>query len=87
MNNLRETIPLCEQNRYRKLTDFLIYERIIVVFVCFSRIYLLGIVIFKGLTARRLYKSLGFKGLILNRIIMIQQDENSAKNQVNSVIT
>jgi hypothetical protein len=30
---------------------------------CFSRIFLLGILIFKGLTARRLYKSFGVKGL------------------------
>jgi hypothetical protein len=29
----------------------------------FSRIFLLGILIFKGLTARRLYKSFGVKGL------------------------
>jgi hypothetical protein len=33
------------------------------VFVDFSRIFLLGILIFKGLTARRLYKSFGVKGL------------------------
>jgi hypothetical protein len=31
---------------------------------CFSRIFLLGILIFKGLTARRLYKSFGVKGLM-----------------------
>jgi hypothetical protein len=31
----------------------------------FSRIFLLGILIFKGLTARRLYKSFGVKGLSL----------------------
>jgi hypothetical protein len=31
------------------------------VFVGFSRILLLGILIFKGLTARRLYKSFGVK--------------------------
>jgi hypothetical protein len=31
----------------------------------FSRIFLLGILIFKGLTERRLYKSFGVKGLIL----------------------
>jgi hypothetical protein len=36
---------------------------IIGVFVDFSRIFLLGILIFKGLTARRLYKSFGVKGL------------------------
>jgi hypothetical protein len=29
----------------------------------FSRIFLLGILIFKGLTARRLYKFFGVKGL------------------------
>jgi hypothetical protein len=29
----------------------------------FSRIFLLGILTFKGLTARRLYKSFGVKGL------------------------
>jgi hypothetical protein len=34
------------------------------VFVDFSRILLLGILIFKGLTARRFYKSFGVKGLI-----------------------
>jgi hypothetical protein len=34
------------------------------VFVGFSRIFLLGILIFKGLTAQRLYKSFGVKGLI-----------------------
>jgi hypothetical protein len=33
------------------------------VFVGFSRIFLLGILIFKGLTARRLYESFGVKGL------------------------
>jgi hypothetical protein len=33
------------------------------VFVGFSRIFLMGILIFKELTARRLYKSLGVKGL------------------------
>jgi hypothetical protein len=29
----------------------------------FSRVFLLGILIFKGLTARRLYKSFGVNGL------------------------
>jgi hypothetical protein len=33
------------------------------VYVGFSRIFLLGILIFKGLNARRLYKSLRVKGL------------------------
>jgi hypothetical protein len=32
-------------------------------FVGFLRIFLLGILIFKGLTARRLYMSFGVKGL------------------------
>jgi hypothetical protein len=36
------------------------------VFVGFSHIFLLGILIFKGLTARRLYKSFGVKGLNMN---------------------
>jgi hypothetical protein len=31
---------------------------------CLPRFFLLEILIFKGLTARRLYKSLGVKGLI-----------------------
>jgi hypothetical protein len=34
------------------------------VFVGFSRIFLLGVLIFKGLSARRFYKSFGFKGLV-----------------------
>jgi hypothetical protein len=33
-------------------------------FVGFSRIFLLGILVFKGLTARSLYKSFGVKRLI-----------------------
>jgi hypothetical protein len=40
------------------------------VFVGFSRISLLGILIFKGLTARLIYKSFGFKGLIHNSCVM-----------------
>jgi hypothetical protein len=39
---------------------------IIGVFAGFSRIFLLEILIFKGLTARRLYKSFGLKGLKRN---------------------
>jgi hypothetical protein len=35
--------------------------------VGFSRIFLLGILIFKGLTARHLYKSFGVKGLKFGR--------------------
>jgi hypothetical protein len=33
-----------------------------------SRIFLLGILIFKGLTVRRLYKSFGIKGLTITNI-------------------
>jgi hypothetical protein len=36
------------------------------VFVGFSRIFLLGFLIFKGLTARRVSKSFGVKGLTQN---------------------
>jgi hypothetical protein len=36
-------------------------------FVGFSRIFLLGILIFRGITARRLYKSFGVKGLVKTR--------------------
>jgi hypothetical protein len=39
------------------------HKWIIGVFVGFSRIFLMGILIFKRLTARRLYKSFGVKGL------------------------
>jgi hypothetical protein len=38
----------------------------IIVFVGFSRIFLLEILIFKELTARRLYKSFGIIGLTLS---------------------
>jgi hypothetical protein len=34
------------------------------VFVGFSRVFLLGILIFRGLTAPGLYKSFGLKGLV-----------------------
>jgi hypothetical protein len=37
------------------------------VFVGFSRVFLLGILIFKTLIARRLYKSFGVKGLMAMR--------------------
>jgi hypothetical protein len=40
------------------------------VFVGFSRIFLLGILIFKGLTARRLYKSFGVKGLNITLLLL-----------------
>jgi hypothetical protein len=35
---------------------------------CFSRIFILGILIFKWLTARRLYKSFGVKELGLSNL-------------------
>jgi hypothetical protein len=59
-------------------------ERIIGVFVGFSRIFLLGILIFEGLTARRLYKSFGVKGLIPDH----QKEEcvGCRRNQVGTVI-
>jgi hypothetical protein len=43
----------------------ILFPSVIGVFVGFSRIFLLGILIFKGLTVRRLYKSFDVKGLIL----------------------
>jgi hypothetical protein len=52
------------------------YESKIGVFVGFSRIFLLGILIFKGLTARRLYKSFGVKGLIFTRGSFIRGGTN-----------
>jgi hypothetical protein len=42
------------------------------VFVGFSRIFLLGILIFKGLTARRLYKSFGVKGLHVTGLLHVR---------------
>jgi hypothetical protein len=40
------------------------FRHYIGVFVCLSRIFLLVILIFKGLTTRRLYKLFGVKGLM-----------------------
>jgi hypothetical protein len=54
-------------------SDVVQTELIIVAFVGFTRMFLLGILIFKGLTARRLYKSFGVKGLMtkaLNTVII-----------------
>jgi hypothetical protein len=48
------------------------------VFVGFSRIYLLGILIFKGLTALRLYKSFGITGL--TAIVLTPSDSSIHKN-------
>jgi hypothetical protein len=47
-----------------KTTNTPIIQLIVDVFVGFSRIFLLGILIFKGLTALRFHKSFGSKGLI-----------------------
>jgi hypothetical protein len=47
---------------------------IIGVFVSFLRIFLRGILIFKGLTAQRLYKSFGVKGLITQQKRSIIQE-------------
>jgi hypothetical protein len=41
--------------------------------VGFSRIFLLGMLIFKGLTARHLYKSFGVKGLNFKFILLFSQ--------------
>jgi hypothetical protein len=46
------------------------------VFVGFSRIFLLGILIFKGLTARRLYKPFGVKGLMVFKEVVYVYSEN-----------
>jgi hypothetical protein len=45
------------------LWDKILLTSVIGVFVGFSRMFLLGILIFKGLTAQRLYKSFGVKVL------------------------
>jgi hypothetical protein len=45
------------------------------VFFGFSRIFLLGILVFKGLTARRLYKSFGVKGLIIRQFLRYFPDK------------
>jgi hypothetical protein len=47
-------------------------------FVDFSRIFLLVILIFKGLTARRLYKSFGVIGLIQlkNKTLRVAEEED-----------
>jgi hypothetical protein len=45
-------------------------------FVGFLHIFLLGILIFKGLTPRRLYKSFGIKGLI---DLCVQNEESEIK--------
>jgi hypothetical protein len=41
------------------------------VFVGYSRIFSLGILIFKGLTARRLHKSFGVEGLKTLLILLV----------------
>jgi hypothetical protein len=42
----------------------------------FSRIFLLGILIFKGLTARRLYESFGVKGSNITLTLFCSNDED-----------
>jgi hypothetical protein len=49
------------------------------VFVGFSRIFLLVILIFKGLTARRLYKTFSVKGLTQVQPLILQFDCVTAK--------
>jgi hypothetical protein len=55
------------------------------VFVGFSCIFLLRILIIKGLTARRLYKSFGVKGLNQRDSLFIQFIENQGPLHVSSI--
>jgi hypothetical protein len=50
------------------------------VFDGFPLIFLLGILIFKGLTARRLYKSFGIKGLIMQGAEQNMQNISGLEN-------
>jgi hypothetical protein len=52
--------------------------------VGFSRIFLLGILIFKGRTARRLYKSFGVKGL--NIVVTVHVSSVKASKLLTLVI-
>jgi hypothetical protein len=54
-----------------------IEQQSIGVFVDFSRIFLLGFLVFKGLTARRLYESFCVKGLMLKPQLCIQESNYS----------
>jgi hypothetical protein len=57
------------------------------VFFGFSRIFLMDILVFKGLTARRLYKSFGVKGLrfrptqgeIISTLLLFKKNEEIGK--------
>jgi hypothetical protein len=53
--------------------------------IVFSRIFLLGILVFKGLTARRLYKSFGVKGLIQVTGVLVFRNKAYASVSVGSV--
>jgi hypothetical protein len=48
----------------------------IVAFVGFSRIFLMGILIFEGRTARRFHKSFGVKGLNPNEGVRLHHIQN-----------
>jgi hypothetical protein len=50
---------LCLFHLHRRVDAKMLHTTITVVFVGFSRKFLLGILIFKVLTARRIYKSFG----------------------------
>jgi hypothetical protein len=50
-------------------------------FVGFSRICLLGILIFKGLTARRLYKFFGVKGLMVIQTFQMGPEGSSFRSR------
>jgi hypothetical protein len=48
----------------------------------FSRIFLLGILIFKGLTVRRFYKSFGVKGLIIIPLILYKHKSKESLHDI-----
>jgi hypothetical protein len=56
------------------------------VFVGFPRIFLQGILIFKGLTARRFYKSFGVKGLLQRGIkqLVVRQGLGVLESKTNT---
>jgi hypothetical protein len=57
--------------------------------VGFSCIFLLEILIFKGLTAQRLYKSFGIKGLIMIKSKMLEVyclDQHHIQEDLNSQV-
>jgi hypothetical protein len=51
-------------------------------FVGYSRIFLPGILIFKGLTALSLYKSFGVKGLKMNKCVNLRSVRKAQKPEL-----